>query len=693
MYFLKNNKRGFTLIELLAVIVIIAVIFSIATPIILNSIESSRRESFKRSVEGSMNSIEYYLFNNKDTLLKNGGVPLSDLPLKNKSQFTGGKIILNSDGEYEAVKVTNGKYCVSGLLTELVLFEDCGYDFSTPDVVFSIVSKTSNTINVSATASDTDSGISKYEFAIDTGAYVDNGTTSTYTYSNVTAGTHTLKVRVTNGSGLTTETSITTSPTDITVPTYVVSPSGYATSKTVTVTYPTREAGFIYTYSIDSGTTWTTVNSGVTASVVFNSNGSIIARIYDGTNYKTASSFTVAGIDTTSPTVSLGVISKTSNTINVSATAADTDSGISKYEFAIDTGAYVDNGTTSTYTYSNVTAGTHTLKVRVTNGSGLTTETSITTSPTDITVPTYVVSPSGYATSKTVTVTYPTREAGFIYTYSIDSGTTWTTVNSGVTASVVFNSNGSIIARIYDGTNYVTASTFEVTGIEANPPVITSFNPIEKLYQKITVQAITDGTGNPIAKYEFAVDTGSYVDNGTSNTYTYTGLSGSAHTLKVRVTNEAGLQTEQELTNQKSHITVVMTAPAQTNTTFSSNTLSYYGDTGTRVIYSSGTINLSLYSSVNVHVYAYVSSANQGTIGVKMGLATTTENSYDLGWSGTNYSNFTSSNVIGGTYTDRYYTWEGTSTSSRYIKIVTNRSQSSYNGNIQIVKVYVIPKI
>ena len=45
------NKRGFTLIELLAVIVILAIIALIATPIILGIINDARKESNERSVE------------------------------------------------------------------------------------------------------------------------------------------------------------------------------------------------------------------------------------------------------------------------------------------------------------------------------------------------------------------------------------------------------------------------------------------------------------------------------------------------------------------------------------------------------------------------------------------------------------------------------------------------------------------
>ena len=42
------NKKGFTLIELLAVIVILAVIALIATPMILNVIETSKKVQQKQ---------------------------------------------------------------------------------------------------------------------------------------------------------------------------------------------------------------------------------------------------------------------------------------------------------------------------------------------------------------------------------------------------------------------------------------------------------------------------------------------------------------------------------------------------------------------------------------------------------------------------------------------------------------------
>lgn len=63
---MKNISKGFTLIELIAVIVILAIISLIATPIIFNIIESSRRSAAERSVDNIKKTAELYYMNNID---------------------------------------------------------------------------------------------------------------------------------------------------------------------------------------------------------------------------------------------------------------------------------------------------------------------------------------------------------------------------------------------------------------------------------------------------------------------------------------------------------------------------------------------------------------------------------------------------------------------------------------------------
>lgn len=123
---------------------------------------------------------------------------------------------------------------------------------------------------------------------------------------------------------------------NIDLPTYSVSPSGdvWAKSKVVTVTYPARQTGFVYQYSIDGGSTWVTVESGTTASYTFTANGNIIARIYDGLIYHTASSFAVTKIDRIAPTINDFNKSIISGNLTLVGKATDSNSGISYYQFS-----------------------------------------------------------------------------------------------------------------------------------------------------------------------------------------------------------------------------------------------------------------------------------------------------------------------------------------------------------------------
>lgn len=59
------NKKGFTLIELLAVIVVLAIIALIATPLVMNTIKTAQEGADARSVEGYMKAYESAIYKAK----------------------------------------------------------------------------------------------------------------------------------------------------------------------------------------------------------------------------------------------------------------------------------------------------------------------------------------------------------------------------------------------------------------------------------------------------------------------------------------------------------------------------------------------------------------------------------------------------------------------------------------------------
>ena len=89
------KKRGFTLIELLAVIVILAIIALIATPIILNMINDARKSAAVDSAYGYIEAIDY---NNSIAQLNN----------KYNKIASGDVITINNDVKVKGTKPTSG---------------------------------------------------------------------------------------------------------------------------------------------------------------------------------------------------------------------------------------------------------------------------------------------------------------------------------------------------------------------------------------------------------------------------------------------------------------------------------------------------------------------------------------------------------------------------------------------------------
>ena len=78
---MKRKNKGFTLVELLAVIVILALIALIATPIILNVINDAKKQAAKDSAYGYMDAVEKYIVSSEleDESIKDGTYRVEDL--------------------------------------------------------------------------------------------------------------------------------------------------------------------------------------------------------------------------------------------------------------------------------------------------------------------------------------------------------------------------------------------------------------------------------------------------------------------------------------------------------------------------------------------------------------------------------------------------------------------------------------
>lgn len=112
-YFIDKSKNsslnGFTLIELLAVIVILAIIMLIAVPVVMNVIETARKNAFIDSALGIIRSAEqkvsiatiedgtYSLPNVGEEII----IPVNELDYNNKASYQGQIRIANESGVYK----------------------------------------------------------------------------------------------------------------------------------------------------------------------------------------------------------------------------------------------------------------------------------------------------------------------------------------------------------------------------------------------------------------------------------------------------------------------------------------------------------------------------------------------------------------------------------------------------------------
>lgn len=108
---MKMNKKGFTLIELLAVIVVLAIIALIATPIVMNTIKKAQIGADARSVEGYAKALEakYY-----EGLVLNQGYTFASASADMSTKDYNGAVVTCATKSADGEKITLGNCTVAG---------------------------------------------------------------------------------------------------------------------------------------------------------------------------------------------------------------------------------------------------------------------------------------------------------------------------------------------------------------------------------------------------------------------------------------------------------------------------------------------------------------------------------------------------------------------------------------------------
>jgi|GEM_PF-2087506 len=376
--------------------------------------------------------------------------------------------------------------------------DDCSVDFTTGSATDRIAPsssadalptyETSTTFAVTATASDDNtsgnaSGVASVMLYWDTVDSIPYGNSVAMTYvtgDNVTGSSWTYDFTGTDGTTYYFYTVATdvdgnveadpaaydaTTTIDATAPSVsITDPADGAILNTadVTVTWTGSDATSgidYYTSSIDGGAA---VNEGTGTSHAY-------TGLSEGSHTVTITAYDVAGnsntatvtftVDTTAPSVSItspsdGALLNTAD-VTVDWTGSDATSGIDHYTISIDGGAATDVGTSTTYTYTGLSDGSHTVTVTAYDGAGNTNTDSVTftvdtTAPTVIsTTPadgavdvstaagTYSIQFSE-AMDTTVAVTVTTDLPGASWSWSAD-GLWYNATYTALTSNTVYN--------------------------------------------------------------------------------------------------------------------------------------------------------------------------------------------------------------------------------------------------------------
>ena len=259
-----------------------------------------------------------------------------------------------------------------------------------PEVEIQAGQPTSNSVSITVTAVDGQSGLAEsgiYTYYLNNEQKASNNT-NTYTYTGLTQGTqYTLKVVVTDKAGKTTEK--TTNITTLSIPagTGAITFGNTTWSSNKASVQVSTNTGYQIEYQVNSTSgTWTKISSGGTIGNL-NHNDNVYARLTDGNNV--GSHATLVIIDNTPPTVSISTSNLTYNSVKLTVTASDGQSGLAdsgRYTYYLNNTQKASNNTNS-YTFTGLSGSTkYTLKVVVKDRAGKTTEktTQITTTATPI---------------------------------------------------------------------------------------------------------------------------------------------------------------------------------------------------------------------------------------------------------------------------------------------------------------------
>lgn len=406
------NKKGFTLVELLAVLTILSIILAISVPKVIDFIENTRRESFRKGanliVSTAKTEYSQNLYNTEfvkkvyefDKNTETGYKSEEELKIRGNKPSTG-TVIINEEGKVAIAVVSHDeRYCATKTYEE-------------PEV------KVTNYV------------IGKCNIEIDNELIGEN-----------------IKI------------NITAEPYN-----------EWSKSKEVEITHnATTKSTLQYQLGTTEGE-WIDYKD----KFIINKNTTIYARLYTKYG-SVENQLTVTKIDTTGPTIDKGSVNVTTKSITSQYAVTDEQSGVKGVtcEYGISK-EYGSTGTisNSSCVMSNLKNNTkYYYKINAEDNLGNKSSKEYEEITGDFSAITISSNTSEWSRSKTITVSGETLGSQLQYQLGGTSGT-WTNISNGGTFNLT--SNTTIYARLWDGVNSSKHATLTITTIDRTAPTCGSW--------------------------------------------------------------------------------------------------------------------------------------------------------------------------------------------------------------------------
>ncbi|MEM4977003.1 MAG: Ig-like domain-containing protein, partial [Desulfurococcaceae archaeon] len=465
-------------------------------------------------------------------------------------------ITLPTDGSYTVTVKTYDRATNTATSTITI-----GLDRIPPTV--SIESPSSGTwlntrdVTVTWSGSDSLSGIHHYEIRIDGGSWINVGASTSYIFTNLAEGTHTVEVKAVDKVGNTATSTITVG-VDVTPPTVSVTspPSGtWYNTRDVTVTWSGSDSlSGIHHYEIRiNGGSW--INVGTSTSYTFTNlaegTHTIEVKAVDMAGNTATSTITV-GVDVTPPTVSItspqNGSTTSSNTVTVEWSGSDALSGINHYEVRCynstwDSG-WINVGTSTSYTFANLAGGDYTVEVRAYDNAGNAKVTYVTFSIGVFRIVNPGRDPStqaAYVASNTATISWTSTSANYyeIYVNGTYIGSTTSTSYTLSLSEGIYN-----ITVVAMGSTGSIGQDSLIIIIDLTPPALT-LQTTTLIANSQTTQVSVAWSGNDalsgIDHYEIKIGS-SWINVGSNTSYTIdtSTLPEGRYTIYVRAFDRSG---------------------------------------------------------------------------------------------------------------------------------------------------------